>query len=276
MNHQTPALFLPILRKENMTAPFLAELLPIIKASCLWPGFENMPEGYWQPSNYPFTPKEAKACFDDLHAMSEAALFGMPIHTIIGAQDQGREAKNIEERNQLLHFSKTGDTTVNTNNIHVLQAAQKILLWASLLEERFFEINTLTQTYSEGMQGLVSALGAEQDEEFSDIEEIESRLDTSDALLPPWKIVFENAAVFLEDNCTIIVNHMDMAAQIYDVCENVLPLSDDTKQSLGLQEYPNIKECHAEIGHILNSSERQKESSPWLQKKLHFILLENI
>ncbi len=262
MDCQIPPIYLPILRKENVVKP--SKKLP--EALYIWPGFENIPNGYWQPNHYPFAPKLAKACFDDLCNMSEAALFGMPIHSLIGGQDEKNEVKNIEERDQLAHFANTGEKQENSaaNDLHTLQAAQKIILWAWLLEERHYEINDLTSTYAKSMQGFANALGVEQDEDFGHIGHIETSLDASDAPLPPWKIVLENVAVFLPENCSIVVNHEDMAAHILDICH-------DTKANS-----KGMIECHTDIGHILNKNERQKQACPWLQNKLNFIILEKI
>ncbi len=273
MNFQNTPLYLPILRKDNVADSLLAKFLPL-NAAYIWPGLEHMPKDYWQPNNYPFAPKAAKACLNDLHAMSEAALFGMPIHSIMGGQDQRIEAKNIQEQNTLAQFANTGETqnTSPTDDTHILQAAQKIILWAWLLEERFYEINGLTQSYSQGIKGLADALGVEHDEDFGDLERIETSINVNESLMPPWKLVFENIAVFLPQPCTVVVNHQDMVAHIYDTCKNITPLNDGEKY--GITDIANFMQCSAEVATILNKNARQRQAAPWLAKKLHFIFLE--
>ncbi len=276
MNSQMPLLCLPILRKENVANPSINKILQ--NASHIWPGFENMPEGYWQPDNYAFTPKIAKACFDDLSAMSEAALYGMPLHSILGSQDKKLEVKSMEESNMLTQFAKTGEAETSNfvDNTHALQAAQKIILWSWLLEERFNEINELTSNYSSSIKNLADTLGIDQDENFKDIEQIETALESTDALLPPWKLLLENVAIFLPTPCKIVVNHKDMAEHILDACADIIQDFSHVNESTNDTMDQNFKECHTSIGHILNKTERQMQASPWLANKIHFLLLENI
>ncbi len=118
-------------------------------------------------------------------------------------------------------------------------------------------------------------LGVEQDAALLGLERIETELDVSNSFLPPWQFVLENAAIFLENNAYIVVNHNDLSTYINDICNNIKPLSEATKQVLNIQDL-NASECKMNLGTVLGKSERQINASLELQKNFNFILLENL
>ncbi len=271
-------IYLPILCKDNVDPKSAWARLNSTNAKYFWPGLPDKPLDYWQVSDYPFNSDQAQACLNDLINMGDAALSGVPMHALMGVQDQRLKLKDFEEQESLSHFVNTGQASQNTRSyaLHVEEAAQKFLIWAWLLEDRFHDIQSLTQKYANGAKYLIDSLQAEQDEGLSTIQNIETFMQGDETFLPPWTMVVENASIFLENDCTIIVNHKLMVSHILETCSDVIPLSEETKQLLELQGQDFIgHECRLSIGNILNKPERKKQSNPWLNKVLHLVLLEN-
>ncbi len=274
MQNKPITIFLPILRQENISSNLILNL----NINYLWPGLADKPINYWQPDNYPFNAQQAKACLDDLINMGDAALSGVPMHALIGVQNQGSKLKDFEEQDILAQFANTGQISDNNelHELHIRQAAQKFLLWAWLLEERFSEVKNLTEKYAHGAKHLVDNLGVDQEDTLSMLQNIESYMQVDDDFLPPWQIILENAAIFIPNHSQIVINHNNMLEGIADQCENLVPLTKDTIQSLNAQNM-DIKghECELSVGDILHKSERKKQHSSWLNKTMRLILLEN-
>ena len=69
----------------------------------LWPGLPQPPQtGAFCPAGYPFTPREAAACLEDLRRMGDEALSGLPV----GAASTGnaRAARHASEMALLREF----------------------------------------------------------------------------------------------------------------------------------------------------------------------------
>ena len=103
------------------------------------------PEGPWHmPEDLPFSPREAAACLDDLQRMGDAALSGQPVGTL-GA-DVGRARRNSAE--SALRAGLMADGTLETAQAleaareerEKACAAQRMLLWSWLQEERLAEL----------------------------------------------------------------------------------------------------------------------------------------
>ncbi len=274
MQHQTIAIFLPILRQENIQL----EWLSASNIKYLWPGLAAKPNNYWQPESYVFDAQEAQTCLNDLDNMGHAAISGVPVHAIIGIQDQGAKLKDFKEQDLLANFANTGQATESAeiHELYVKKAAQKFLLWAWLLEERFYEIQNLTKKYAHGAKHLFDSLGIEKDDALSTIQNIESSMQIDDAFLPPWQLILENAAVFLPDNCKVVVNDERMLSHVLDMNLSLTPLTQENMQSLDMQN-TNIyaKECTITVGDILQKTKRKMQDTPWLNKNLQLILLEH-
>ncbi len=276
---ETPLLYMPLLH-ENIS---LFQKKPLAYAHSLGVGLKEQNPNTWVPSNYAFTTQEVAACLMDMKAMGEAALSGVPLQALAAMQSPYSQLQVVEEQEALDAFVHSEqDKNPSSQNIqaappkasvHVLRAAQKFLLWAWLMEEHVFEIQSLSQNYSESIQTLVQALGVEQDEALGSLENIQNTLGNMSFPLPPWELVLENAAHFLPEACHIVINSEDMGAALQDVAP-WLPLSDASLQMLGVENAMG-KECTLSIGQALQKSEKQLQAAPWLEKKLHCIILES-
>ena len=111
------------------------------------------PEGPWHmPEDLPFSPREAAACLDDLQRMGDAALSGQPVGTL-GA-DVGRARRNSAE--SALRAGLMADGTLETAQAleaareerEKACAAQRMLLWSWLQEERLAELQALSSSLS--------------------------------------------------------------------------------------------------------------------------------
>ncbi len=272
---------LPLLHPETEVADFLS--MSVASQVChIWPGLPHMPEHFWQADSYPFSPKEAQMCLADLHAMGDAALSGVPLQALARMQSPHNAARALEETAARTLFQSTGQYVEDVSSVnsmmpniaavHTLRAAQKFLLWAWLLEERFREVRDLSEQYAQNAQHLVTALGVEGNDVLVGIERAESTLGHTLAPLPPWRLVLENVAVFLPTLCSIVVNYEEMASEVRENCD-IQALTTAHQEVLGVQQGA---ECVTTIATILQSSKQQQANCPWLLKKVHCILLEKV
>lgn len=187
----------------------------------VWPGLPHMPtEGYWASASYPFAGDAAKSCVQQMEQLSEAALSGVPMQTLASMGNAPDVQKKRKELQDIDKFTRSG---VNPPHIQdsakVLEAAQKALLWAWLLEEKLLELKGIMGTYSDNAAHLMDALGVEADDHDTGLAllaSLDRELDTSSPMLPPWPMVLENAAIFLPDNAVIAVTSEAMAADLRD------------------------------------------------------------
>ncbi len=285
MQQAIPPIFLPILQKENVSHKLQNMLTQNLSCNAfyLWPGFEAIPKDYWQPQQYPLTPKQAQICFNDFQSIGDAALSGVPMHALVTHQHPNHKLRDLSEQSLLTHFAKTGqamqsDSDMNAeHSFHIQSAAQKYLLWAWLLEDHFREINALTQTYAHNNQKIIDTLGVDSDDALTTLEQIEKNIDMDNsAFLPAWEGVLENAVIFLPSPCTIIVNCNNMAKHVREVCTNLQDFNPQSNDIIKLNKDIKVQECHTTLKGVLNKSQKQQQLNPWLQKEIRIILMENI
>lgn len=245
---------LPLLHRELCPAGEAGEFLSI------WPGLSGMPaEGYWVPE-YPFSEREAIACMHDMRAMGEAALSGVPVQMLAATQATAVAAREAEERSALEEFARHGEAGAANPDIE-RRAAQKALLWAWLLEEEALEMQRLMQSYTEGEARLAAGLDADFSGEpalagIAGEARLQPLSDISD-MLPPWRTVLENAAVFLPENALILVENQDMRETLLE-CEC---------PSAAQGRY----ELHMPLWQVLG---RKAPCCPRQEKLLHLLVLE--
>ncbi len=234
----------------------------------------------WKPENFPFSQAEAKACLRDIQAMGEAALSGVPLQAFMTLQSPQQELKKLEEQKDLENFMACVEGKVAEQNIHILRAAQKFLLWAWLMEEYIVDLQDLTQKYSANSNHILDALEVDVDEEpaLNSLLRIQSSLADASFVLPPWRLVLENMAPFLPDVCTVIVNNPEMAEYISEK-EQLSPLSEAELQALHLGNVSRASHCTCSIQELINNPQIQIKNSSandyGLTKKLHCIIVHN-
>lgn len=177
----------------------------------LWPGLPDMPAGYWAAADYPFSPAAAQDCARQLESLSEAALSGVPMQTLAQMDSAPAAQRTRKELADIDAFARGGAALAPSGpqSPTALQAAQKILLWAWLLEEKVLEVKKIMNTYMSSAPQLVESLGVEVDDDdkaLSLLAALDRNLDTTAMMLPPWPLVLENASLFLPDNACIVVS----------------------------------------------------------------------
>lgn len=207
-------LSLPLLHRDSVAEGWRT------KAPHLWPGLPQMPAtGYIELAEYPFSPKEALACLTDLEAMSRAALSGVPLQALVAQENRPLSVRDLEEQADLRRFASTGGKTSADDfpacdNAVLRKAAHKALLWAWLLEERQREVRDLSSNFDSNASHLMDALGVEEDTDFVGLRAMDMQLIQDAGIVPPWKLVVQNAAFFLPDTCTLVVNDACMAEAV--------------------------------------------------------------
>ena len=267
-----PFLYLPLMHPESLSSGQPAPAA--VGTAFLWPGLPLCPATHWQPAGYAFNPEEALACLADLQAMSEAALTGVPMQALVAHEHKGDAAKTLDEQNALRRFSAHGDRAEDSpaDQDAAYKAAQKTLLWAWLLEERFREVRALVRRFHHGAGHLMDELGVEEDAALSGLRALETVLGEDTGLLPPWKLVLENAALFVPEGCTLVVNHPGMAADLREQA-GFTPLDAALGETLRLapQEVSRWCRAHMPLWQILglNAAPAQR---PWLLKSMTLLV----
>ena len=257
------------------------------KAPHLWPGLPHMPEtGYVELPGAPFSPAQAAACLADLEAMSEAALTGVPLQALAARENRPQARRDADERTALRHFAATGEESAPPSGLRqefaqlAFTAAQKILLWAWLLEERQREMRALSSSFDAGAGNLMDALGVEEDADLTALHAASMRLGDDAGILPPWKLVLENAALFLPETCTICVNDARMAEAVADQCADAgitpvppAPLDASRIAEWGLPAQPGMTWCRITLPlwRIVGLS-TALEQRPWLNREVQLLL----
>ena len=268
----TPLLYLPLLHKGM--GFFDNKALP--KAQNFWTGLSQQKIDYtWHPDNLPLLPKETDACLRDIQNMGEIALSGVPIQALINTQSIKKEAQDINEIEAIESFINTENQSSikNTETIHELYAAQKLLLWAWLMEEHAIQLQKVTKDFKENISKLTSPLGIEEDSILADINTTQNILGDEEVTLPNWKLVLENIVLFLPNLCAIIVNHKDMIKYIEEYIPTV-PLNSKTKSLYSIAEECQGLECTLTIDDLLKKNALNKGKAPWLAKTLHCIIIK--
>lgn len=234
----------------------------------LWPGLPGMPEtGWWSPK-YPFAPDEARACLADIHAMGEAALSGVPLQALAARDASPAAARAAAESEALTRFARTGVVDepgdISEAPDSARRAAQKALLWAWLLEERALELRALTQSYAVRAARLADALGGEREERdaMPDSATLDAPAEAHPAedpdLLPPWRVVLENAVLFMPGGTHIAVDSPEMSADLCDALHIVSAAGTET-----IVEAP--------VWRALGRS-APRPGCPWQKTSLRFVL----
>ncbi len=280
-----PLLYIPLLHKDMGSGflPHIADAQYICTGLAQDSNFENPhdnSESFWTPSNYPFNKDEARACLRDIKSMGEAALSGVPLQAFMSMQNPQVALKKTEEQEALRNFTATGQEQIerkeqaDVTTVHILQSAQKFLLWAWLMEEYILDLQDLTQKYAANSSNILEALGIENDETLEGIGQIQSSLADSSFVLPPWRLVLENLAPFLPDACTAIITNNDMAEYLLELgtCKT---LSEQSLLNLGLTNNSQGHEVVLSVESLLQKNAEQISQAPWLKKELHCIILQN-
>ena len=272
MNPVAPLLFLPTLHPDVPPHAFPAALTRV--ALHLWPGQPGMPDhGYWLPSRYPFAPAQAAACLADMQAMSEAALSGVPLQALIPRDARPESLREREEARDLAQFAHAGAAPglppEAPDEQPLRAAAQKTLLWAWLLEERSRELRELTRGYGAQSARLAESLGAEyEDEALPGLSALHAALPEEQGIQPPWRLVLENAAIFLPPNCTLLCNSPAMRADVQDAL-SLSPLPAAEAHALGLDDNAAapLRHVQAPLWRILGRAQARPQS-PWLDAQV--------
>ena len=192
----------------------------------LWPGLPDTAgeaQGCHVPADYPFAPREAAQCLNDMRAMESAALTGVPLQALSHMQGDGRAARQAAEAADLRRFRRTGQCAAPEEEAlrQSRLRAQKVLLWAWLLEERVLELRGLADACSGGGASLLAAaLGeGDTDDDFGVLASpAMGRLAVDDGLMPPWRAVLEQASVFLPEGAVLVISR-SMAEDMADVAD---------------------------------------------------------
>ena len=201
----------------------------------LWPGLPaDGGDGRqrFTPEGYPFSEREAALCLRDMRAMESAALSGVPLQALSVMQGGARAARQAAEQEELRQFMRTGEGAAP--GAEALRQArlrgQKVLIWAWLLEERVLELRDLARHCSGSL--LEGALGeGDAAEDFGPLDDPASQPLRVDAgLLPPWRVMLEQAALFLPDGTALLV-HADMADGMEQEGDIVFSPADEAMRS---------------------------------------------
>lgn len=184
----------------------------------LWPGLPDVPQGgRLCPGNYPFSPREAAACMEDLRLMGEAALSGLPVGaTVAGNAVAVRTASEAALLEGL--GASRGDAAAARaaeaarRDMLARQQAQKTLLWAWQQEERLEELAGLAERFAATADGLTAVLGVEPDENMGgrgaaaltdDLARLSAPIVPDAGLAPSWRTVAANALCFLPPEAAV-------------------------------------------------------------------------
>ncbi|WP_291438799.1 hypothetical protein [Desulfovibrio sp.] len=263
-----------------MTTPSFCIRLPFLRGSLtdlhadlpatqlLWPGLPQPPQaGAYCPPDYPFAPREAAACLEDLRRMGDEALSGLPV----GAASAGnaRAARHASEMALLREFGNADNEAalkaeaVRKQRIEHEQA-HKALLWAWLQEERMAELADMARaltlksesfTRSLGVEdGEIPGLGASEGHAGAGILGTPVSLDLG--LMPPWRLVAANAMYFLPPDLPILAEG-PMAEDIQEEAD-FSPVEEDTTALAA--NMPGLLQARAPAWRILGR--KQPTGSP--------------
>jgi hypothetical protein len=191
----------------------------VVPAACryFWPG---LPEGMAEeaglgaaerfvPQAYPFAEKAAAVCLRDMQAMESAALSGVPLRALSAQEGNARAAKNLAELEDLQAFSQQGEcaNTTAREEAKARERAQKVLIWAWLLEERVLELQNMTAAYSRDAGTLIDALDVDDAEDMATLLRMQhSSLQVDEGLLPPWALLLGQMAFFLPHEAVLVLS----------------------------------------------------------------------
>ena len=184
------------------------------------------PQGPWfTPPHLPYTPEEAAACLEDMRRLGQAALSGVPLETLgqlAGREDALRRQSEAAARQAFAACGGGEDGAAHAARAaeqaeqeELTRAAQRMLLWSWLQEERLAEMAALDRHMRAGQDALAAMLG--EAAEDAEVPAMAARLpghgpgaeaaapDAADmSLLPPWERVLDAAAVFLPEGAVLL------------------------------------------------------------------------
>ncbi len=271
MTIKGPLLTLPILHID-----IAEDLIPKIQNLLyLWPGLPQMPTGYWQAPNTPFAPHDAATLLQELSQLSDAALAGVPVSSLI-SQNTRKKNNDYAEHDDIKSFVANDGVKYTPSKEHLphkyyLHDAQRFLLWTWLLEERYKEIRTLSEAYTQNAQSLLATLHVENDTALMGLDSIEKTLAKNNAPLPPWKLVIENALPFLPSNATIIINSPEMAMYVREIATftNLTPADLENAHLDTAQNWQEATICSEKL-----LQGRNTQTKPWLKKDIHLLICD--
>lgn len=183
MNGSVPFVYFPTLHRD-----FLPAELPEGVLTC-FPGLPippDVPQSQLFQADFAWSPAEAAACLEDLKRLEpEAVRAALPLE----ADVRGRQQQ--DEMDALDAFAGRGGG--RGGDLAIRRRAQRLLLTAWLQEERVREMRDLAARYARSASALALALHDEEDCRTPDPAPV---VDEA-ALLPSWRFVLEQIAVFL-------------------------------------------------------------------------------
>ena len=206
---------LPFLR-GSLTDRCAKNTPPALPAALLlWPGLPQPPQtGTYCPANYPFAPREAAVCLEDLRRMGDEALSGLPVGA--AATGNARAARHASEMALLRELGNADSEAAlkaeaaRKQRIE-LEQAHKALIWAWLQEERMGELADMAHALAQkselfarslGVGEEIPGFGAAQEHAGAGILGAPVSLDLG--LMPPWRLVTANAMYFLPPDLPIL------------------------------------------------------------------------
>ncbi len=234
----------------------------------LWPGLPQPPQtGAFCPAGYPFTPREAAACLEDLRRMGDEALSGLPV----GAASTGnaRAARHASEMALLREFGSADSEAAHKAEAARKQRieqeqAHKALIWTWLQEERMAELADMARALARKSESFTRSLGVEDGETpgFGTSEGhagagiLGTPVSLDLGLMPPWRLVAANAMYFLPPDLPILAEG-PMAEDIQEEAD-FSPAQKDT--SALPADMPGLLQARAPAWRILGR--KQPTGSP--------------
>lgn len=197
-------------------------------------------DAHWRPGSYPFDPARALAIYQDFKNMDtrDLEISRMSKKLLANAENAGL----LEEMEALASFSGQAPQGNRPSGAGIkerimLEQAQKTLIWIWLQEERVLEINNLLGK-TEKISSLLAGNFLENDAARVSPLEIGAAAAGKDesrdsavfdfSLLPSWRTVLANAAIFIPCE-TAIWAQGEMAVDLADTIE----FKDEAKREKG-------------------------------------------
>lgn len=189
---------LPYLR--TMPAAF-GSLTHKIPGLCrLWPGLPEMPlEDWFCPDGLPLEPDLAQKYLADLENLDANDLACVQNQAL--AEENARALDNLSEMDELAAFEQAGifAKSRKEENLALVQA-HKTLLWIWLAQKRAGEIARLAQNFGQSA-AIFSNIMAEGED--CPPPGLDGSISLDESILPSWKTVFLNAALFLPEGAIV-------------------------------------------------------------------------
>lgn len=249
-----------------------AENSPVALPAALlfWPGLPQAPQAEaYCPANYPFAPREAAICLEDLRRMGDEALSGLPVGP--AATGNARAARRASEMALLRELGNADSEAAlkaeaaRKQRIE-LEQAQKALIWAWLQEERMGELADMARalaqkselfTRSLGLEdGDVSGLGAAEGHAGAGILGAPLSLDLG--LMPPWRLVTANAMYFLPPDLPILAEGPmaeNMLEDMLEEMEFISPSGAAASAASGGADMPGLLQAQAPAWRVLGRTQ---------------------